>query len=141
MLLRLHERLAAFRGWRADMAAMVLGAIAAAALPPVHIIPILLVSVPGLIFLLDATRMPWVAARRGWWFGFGHHVLGLYWITEAILFEAGRFWWFIPIAVPALAGTLAIFIAIACGVARMARPGWPRVLTLAGAWVLMDLAR
>ena len=98
-------------------------------------------SVPGLLVLIDAARTPAVAARRGWWFGLGHHVLGLYWVTEAILFEAARFWWLVPLAVPALAAALAVFIAAACGVARLARPGWPRVLALGGAWVLADLAR
>ena len=141
MLSRLQSRLAALRGLRADLAALGLGALAAAALPPFHVIPVLLVSVPGLLVLLDAARSPLVAARRGWWFGFGHHVLGLYWVTEAILFEAARFWWLVPLAVPALAATLALFIAAACFLARLARPGWPRVLALAGAWVLADLAR
>ncbi len=83
-----------------------------------------------------------MAARRGWWFGFGHHLLGkLYWITEAILFEADRFWWLVPLAVPATAAGLALFIAAACAVARLAPAGWPRALALAGAWVLADLAR
>jgi apolipoprotein N-acyltransferase len=141
MLLRLQPRLAPLRGLRADLAAAGLGALAASALPPVHLIPVLLVSVPGLLVLLDAARSPWVAARRGWWFGFGHHLLGLYWVTDAILFEAARFWWFVPLAVPALAGLLAVFIGAACLVARLAAPGWPRVLALAGAWVLADLAR
>ena len=73
--------------------------------------------------------------------GFGLHVIGLYWITEAILFEADRFWWLVPLAVPAVAAGLALFIAAACALARLARAGWPRVLALAGAWVLADLAR
>ncbi len=141
MLSRLQSHLAALRGLRADLAALGLGALSAAALPPVHAIPVLLVSVPGLLALLDGARTPMVAARRGWWFGLGHHVLGLYWVTEAILFEAARFWWLVPLAVPALAGVLAAFVAAACGVARLARPGWPRVLALGGAWVLADLAR
>ena len=141
MLSRLQSRLAALRGLRADLAALGLGALSAAALPPFHVIPVLLISVPGLLVLLDAAGSPTVAARRGWWFGFGHHVLGLYWITEAILFEAARFWWLVPLAVPALAAALALFIAAACAVARLAPPGWPRVLALAGAWVLADLAR
>jgi apolipoprotein N-acyltransferase len=141
MLSRLQSRLAALRGLRADMAALGLGALAAAALPPFHVIPVLLVSVPGLLILLDVARSPAVAARRGWWFGLGHHVLGLYWVTEAILFEAARFWWLVPLAVPALAAALALFIAAACLVARCAPPGWPRVLALAGAWVLADLTR
>lgn len=134
-------RLKALRGLRADAAALGLGALAAAALPPVHAIPVLLVSVPGLLALLDGARGPAVALRRGWWFGFGHHLVGLYWITEAILFEADRFWWLVPLAVPAVAAGLALFIAAACAVARLAPAGWPRVLALAGAWVLADLAR
>lgn len=141
MPLSLQQRLAALRRLRADLAALLLGALAAAALPPFHAIPVLLISVPGLLALLDGASSVWVAARRGWWFGLGHHVLGLYWITEAILFEAGRFWWLVPIAVPALAAVLALFIAAACGLAWLARPGWPRVVALAGAWVLTDLAR
>jgi apolipoprotein N-acyltransferase len=141
MFSRVFVSLAALRGFRADLAALALGALAAAALPPAHAIPVLLISVPGLLALIDGARSPAVAARRGWWFGLGHHVVGLYWITEAILFEAARFWWLVPLAVPALAAALAVFIAIACAVARLAPAGWPRILALAGAWVLMDLAR
>src|SRR4051794_9819792 len=99
---RARRQLAALRGVRADLAALGFGALAAAALPPIHAIPVLLVSVPSLLVLIDAARTPWVAARRGWWFGLGHHVLGLYWVTEAILFEAARFWWLVPLAVPSL---------------------------------------
>ena len=126
---------------RADLAAFGLGLLSALALPPVHAIPELLIAVPGLLALLDRASGARQAARRGWWFGFGNHLIGLYWITEAILFEAARFWWLVPLAVPATAAGLAVFIALACAVARMAPAGWPRALALAGAWVLMDLAR
>jgi apolipoprotein N-acyltransferase len=138
---RFIRRLAALRGLRADLAALGLGAFAALALPPVYVLPALLVSFPGLMALIDAAPGPAVAARRGWWFGFGLYLVGLYWITEAILIEAARFWWFVPIAVPALAATLAAFIAAATWAARFARAGWPRALALAGAWVLADIAR
>ncbi len=141
MRLRLFARLDELRGWRADLAALGLGALSAASLPPVCAIPVLLLAVPGLLRLVDVCPRPAVAARRGWWFGFGHHLLGLYWITEAILIEAARFWWFIPLAVPALSALLAAFIAIPVGVSRLAAPGWHRVLALAGAWTLGDVAR
>jgi len=141
MLSRLLARIAGLRGLRADFVAFALGALAATALPPIHAIPLLLISVPGLLTLLDGARGSAVAARRGWWFGFGHHLLGLYWVTEAILFEAARFWWLVPIAVPALAATLALFIAAAAAIARYAARGSQRALALAGAWVLADLAR
>jgi len=129
------------RGARADLTAAAFGALAALAFPPVFALPVLLVAFPVLIALLDAAPRPAVAARRGWWFGFGLHLVGLYWITEAILVEAAKFWWLVPFAVPALAAVLAAFIAAAAFVARYAHRGWPRVLALAGAWTLADLAR
>ncbi|HEY8289669.1 MAG TPA: apolipoprotein N-acyltransferase [Acetobacteraceae bacterium] len=129
------------RGWRADLSALCAGVLASLALPPLHLVPVLLLAIPWLLTLLDSAPGPAVAARRGWWFGFGLNLVGLYWITEAILIEAARFWWFVPIAVPALAAVMAVFIAFAAGVARCAPAGWRRVFCLAGAWVLADLAR
>ncbi len=137
----MFARLATLSGWRADLAALALGVLAAAALPPVCAVPVLLLATPGLLALIDAAAGPGTAARRGWWFGFGHNLLGLYWITEAILVEAARFWWLVPFAVPGLAAVMALFIAAPAGLARLARRGWPRVFALAGGWVLADLAR
>lgn len=128
-------------GWRADLAALGLGALSAAALPPIHAIPVLLLAFPGLLALIHSARSPAGAARRGFFFGLGHHIFGLYWITEAILLESARYWWLVPLAVPALSALLALFIAGPCGIARLARPGWRRVALLAGSYVLFDLAR
>ncbi len=134
-------RLASLTGWRADLVALMAGALSALALPPVYAIVVLLLTVPALLCLIQGARGPAIAARRGWWFGLGLYVAGLYWITEAILVEADRFWWLVPFAVPGVAAVLALFTAAAAAVARLARPGWPMALTLAGAWVLSDLAR
>lgn len=134
-------RLAALRGWRAHAAAAALGLLSALALPPLHVLPVLLVAVPGLLALLGAAPGWRNALLRGFWFGFAHHLLGLYWITDAILIEAARYWWLVPLAVPAVALVLAPFIAVACAASLLARPGWPRALALAGAWVLTDLLR
>src|SRR5690348_14715870 len=95
---RPFDRIAALRGFRADLAAFALGFLAATVLPPMYAVPVLLISVPGLLTLIDSARNWRVALRRGWWFGFGHHLLGLYWVTEAILYEAARYWWFVPLA-------------------------------------------
>lgn len=135
------EGLARLQGWRADLAALGAGALSAAALPPLHAIPVLLLAIPALQALIAAAPGWRAAARRGWWFGFGHHLLGLYWITEAILIEAARFWWLVPFAVPMIACVLAVFVALPAGMARLAAPGWRRVATLAAAWVLSDIAR
>ena len=120
--------------------AWALGLLAALALPPLHVIPVLFVAVPGLLALIGRAPTGWRAARLGFWFGFGQHLVGLYWITEAILLESDRYWWLVPIAVPALAALLSLFIAAPAWIAHRAH-GWRRVATLAGAWVLFDLAR
>ena len=78
---------------------------------PLYVLPALLIGIPVLLCLIQGARGPVAAARRGWWFGFGLHLVGLYWITEAILIEAARFWWLVPFAVPALSAVLAVFIA------------------------------
>ncbi len=138
---RWRVRLAGLRGWRRGAAAALLGVGAALALPPFWALPLLLVSIPGLLALIGSARGWRGALAAGFWFGFGYHVAGLYWITEAILFQAARFWWLVPIAVPGVAAALAVFVAVPCAVAWRARPGWRRLLVLAGAWVLGDLAR
>jgi apolipoprotein N-acyltransferase len=137
----LTEFLAGLVGLRADLVALLAGAVSALALPPLHIVPALLIGIPVLLRLIESARGPAVAARRGWWFGIGLHIAGLYWVTEPILIEAERFWWLVPFAVPALSAVLAVFIAIPAAATWYARPGWRAVLTLAGAWVLADLAR
>jgi apolipoprotein N-acyltransferase len=129
------------RGWRADVAALAAGAASALAFPPLYVLPALLLGVPALLCLIEGARGPMTAARRGWWFGFGLHLVGLYWITEAILIEAARFWWLVPFAVPALSALLAVFIAVPAAVAWRAQAGWRAAFTLAGAWVLADLGR
>jgi apolipoprotein N-acyltransferase len=141
MLLSSADRLAALRGWRADLAAFAGGVSSALALPPLFVLPGLFIGIPVLLCLIRGAPTARASARRGWWFGFGLYTVGLYWITEAILIEAERFWWLVPLAVPALAAVLAVFAAIPAAVAWLAPPGWRRAFALTGAWVLSDLAR
>ncbi len=129
------------RFWRALLAAGILGAFAAAALPPLFVLPTLVIAIPGLLALIGARRRAWEAFWLGCAFGFGHHVFGLYWITDAILIEAADFWWFVPIAVPGLAAILAPFIGVAALAAWYVPAGWRRLVLFAAVWMLGDLAR
>jgi apolipoprotein N-acyltransferase len=126
---------------RAYAAAAGLGVLAAGALPPLNIVPLLFVAIPGLFVLIGRARGWRGAAALGLVFGLFHHMAGLYWVTNAILVMAAEFWWAVPIAVPLLALVMAVFIALACGVARLAPPGWRRLSLFAGMWVFGDLAR
>ena len=49
-------RLISIRGWRRRLLSFVLGALAAAAQSPVHLLPILPVSFCGLVWLLDGAQ-------------------------------------------------------------------------------------
>ncbi len=123
------------------LSACLLGAVCALALPPFTFVPVLFIGIPGLLWLIGRAATPLGAARRGFAWGIGHHVVGLYWVTNAILVQAAQFWWAVPIAVPLLAAVLSVFIAVPCALSRLARSGWPRVLILAGTWELGDVAR
>jgi apolipoprotein N-acyltransferase len=123
--------------WRA----LLLGALAAACLPPVCAVPVLLVAIPGLLAIVARARDGRAAAAAGLCFGIGLHMAGLYWVTNAVLVMAAEFWWAVPIAVPLLSAVLGLFIAVPCALAWYAQAGWPRLAVLSGAWVLGDLAR
>ncbi|MFC0385718.1 apolipoprotein N-acyltransferase [Muricoccus vinaceus] len=128
-------------GWRALAAAFGLGALSSLAMPPVFAVPVLLLCLPGLLVLLGRAGSWKRAAVIGWAFGWGQHVTGLYWITYSILTEAERLWWLVPLAVPLLALWMGLYAAIPAVLAVRARPGWPRVLVLAGGWVLAEFVR
>jgi apolipoprotein N-acyltransferase len=127
--------------WRALAMAFALGAVAALALPPVHLVPVLLLALPGLFVMATAApgarRAAWIGLAWGW----GFHVAGLHWLTNAILTEVERYWWLVPIAVPALALPLGAFTVLPALAARLARPGWPAMLAFAGAWTAAELLR
>lgn len=138
---RFLGHLAGRRGWRAFATAAGLGILAALALPPVHAVPVLLVALPGLLALVGAAERGRTAFWIGFAWGWGFFAAGLYWVTYAILTEVERFWWLVPIAVPALALPLALFVAGPAAIAWRARAGWSRALVFAGAWVGFEMLR
>lgn len=126
-------------GWRRTALAFGAGALASFAMPPFGVFPVLAVSFPVLVWLVDGAaaagggwRTLWAAARTGWWFGFGYHLAGLWWIGAAFLVEADKFAWLLPVAVTLLPAGLAIFTALGTLAARLLwRPGAGRILALA----------
>jgi apolipoprotein N-acyltransferase len=115
------------------------GVLSAAALPPWHLIPVLLFSVPGFLREIDSAPNWRIAAFRAWVFGFGLGVLGLYWITEPMLTEVADFWWLVPFADPLLSAAVAFYTIIPALAAYFVQPGVGRVLAFAGAWILSNL--
>ena len=117
------------------------GMVSALGLPPVHLLPVLLFSVPAFIRLVGAAKSWKQVALTGWLFGFGLGLAGLYWITEPILTELATFWWLVPFAAPLLAAAVAFYSIIPALAARAVKPGFGRLLVFAGAWSAANLVQ
>jgi apolipoprotein N-acyltransferase len=124
-------------GWQRAAIAFIAGAASALALAPVNAWPVLFVTFPVLVWIIDgaaAGRLGGAlgAAIAGWCFGFGYFLAGLYWIGYAFLVDAKTFGWLLPIAVAGLPAYLALFTALGVGFARLIWLRGPeRVLALA----------
>ncbi len=139
------------RGWRRALIGIGAGALSALALPPIGFFPILLVTLPAFVLLLDGAtpnpasgflrrRLP--AFWTGWCFGFGYFLGGLWWIGAAFLADAGAFVALMPLAVLLLPAGLALFWGVASAIARLVWPaGWGRILILGAALSLAEWLR
>ena len=142
----LFAKMGAARGWDRRMLAAAAGGFSVLSMAPVFLWPVLFLTLPVLIALLDRP-VPGIprwrsAAIDGWWFGFGYHFLGLFWIGEAFLVEAHIFGWLMPFAITIMPAGLAIFAGLACaGASAVWRPGPSRLLVLAIAVSIAEYAR
>jgi apolipoprotein N-acyltransferase len=117
-----------------NLAALGLGLVAALSLPPLNVIPAL-VAMAGLLALLQDAPGPWPAFRRGWCFGLGWFLAGLYWIGIAFFTDAERFGALAAPAILLLSGGLALFPGAAAFVLRLRR--WRSIEAMACAWALL----
>ncbi|MFZ0777360.1 MAG: apolipoprotein N-acyltransferase, partial [Xanthobacteraceae bacterium] len=134
-------------GWRRRLIAFTAGALSALAMAPFNAWPVLFLTFPTLVWLIDGAGIGrWggvaAAAAIGWWFGFGYFVAGLYWIGYAFLVDAPDFGWLMPIAVIGLPAVLAIYTALGVALARaLWTRGALRILALAAALTISEWLR
>ncbi|MCP5366322.1 MAG: apolipoprotein N-acyltransferase [Hyphomicrobiales bacterium] len=130
-------------GWRRRGTLALLGLLAALALPPLYLVPLLWLALPGLVWILNGRPGRLAAFGAGWWFGFGYFTAGFYWIGFAMMVEPEKYAWMIPFSVFGLGAGMAVF----CGLTLLAtrllapRPGWGQVLVLAAAWTAFEWVR
>jgi len=134
-------------GWKRAGIALLAGALSALAMAPFNAWPVLLLTFPVMVWLIDgagAGRFRGVpaAALAGWWFGLGYFVPGLYWIGYAFLVDAPTFGWLMPFAVLGLPAYLALFTGFGFGLARLlwTRDG-SRVIALAASLTISEWLR
>ena len=141
-----HAVILAF-GWRRAAIALVAGAASALAMAPINAWPILFVTFPVLVWLVDGSTAgrlsgPMNAALAGWCFGFGYFLAGLYWIGYAFLVDAKTFGWLLPVAVAGLPAYLAIYTALGLAAARLIWVRGPeRILALAATLTIAEWLR
>ena len=146
-LTRLAHSIVLAWGWQRAAIAFVAGAVSALAMAPVDLWPVMFLTFPVLVWLIDgAGAGRWggvlAAATTGWFFGFGYFLAGVYWVGHAFLVEPETFGWLLPIAVSGLPAYLAIFTGLGCAVARaMWGRGAVRILALAVALTAAEWLR
>lgn len=134
--------LPALRGWRRMAAGMLAGAGLAGAQPPLSWIPLIFLTLPIVLWLMDGTRRAMGAFGLGWSVGVGFFGAGLFWIVEPFMVEPEVFGWLAPVALIGMAGGMALFWGAAFAAAhRFWHPGWSRAILLAAVWSLIEFAR
>jgi len=134
-------------GWRRALIAFAAGGLSVLALAPFELWPVLFLTFPVAVWLIDGSaggRWGGVpgAAFAGWWFGFGYFLAGLYWVGHAFLVDADTFGWLLPFAVILLPAGLSFFMAFGFGVARVLWVRGPvRLLALAVALTAAEWLR
>jgi apolipoprotein N-acyltransferase len=136
-------RLVAAAGWRRAAYAFGLGVLTVAALPPVGAVPVLWVTLPALLWLLDGAKRTRTAFAIGWWFHFGYFAFGLYWVSIAMLVDFDQHWPLLPLSATVLPAGLALFGGLATLIVHLAVPArrLARIPLLAVGWVVAEWLR
>lgn len=103
--------------WAWAVLSFVSGCVAALALAPLFWWPLYIIGVSCLYISISNSRSGVSRFWRGWLFGLGYFVSGLYWIGNALLVEGNPYAWAWPLAVLALPALLSFFTGFAALVA------------------------
>lgn len=118
---RIGDWVRGLTGWRRLLFAFAAGAISATGFAPLEFFPALLLGYAALVLLIDGTDAGAHplrdAALAGWAFLFGQFLVGWHWIGFAFLVDPANHLWQMPFAVIGLAAVLALYGAVAGGLA------------------------
>ncbi|MDB5478155.1 MAG: acyltransferase [Alphaproteobacteria bacterium] len=110
---------------------LALGTANALAMPPVYLFPVLLLTFPLFIRMLDKALTTAQAFFKTFLFFFAFHVAGLYWISAALFVDIGHNWWVLPFSLSGLPALMAVYPALAVILwHRMAWQGTGRLIAL-----------
>ncbi len=139
---RIGDSLRGLSGWRRLAVAMLVGALSALAFAPFYLFPLLLLALACLALMLDGAHGVRAAAFTGWGFGFGQFLVGLHWIAYPFMVNPQAHLWQLPFAVTLMPAGLALFTAMACGVAaRLRARGAARLVLLGSSLAIAEWLR
>lgn len=131
-----------FSGKKLYLLAFILGCFSALAFAPVFMAVLLIPTFSMLLALVENQKHAKKAFFVGWWFGFGHFIVGLYWIAIALLVDGSQFYWLIPFAVAGIPFLLSFYPALVCYLSyRLFQAGYTRWLGFCSLWVISEFAR
>ncbi len=125
------------------LASFLAGLVSALGFAPVGLWPLTILAFVGLLWLIREAPRLRSALARGWWFGVGQFVLGLNWIATSFTYQAAMPAWLGWIAVVLLSLYLAVYPAVAAGLAWRWGSGRPltMALVLAAGWIVTEWLR
>jgi apolipoprotein N-acyltransferase len=132
----------ALAGWRRFLLLVLCGALAALALPPLHVFPVFFIAFAVAFRVMEGARSFRQALADGWGLGSGYFIAAFHWIGFAFLVEADTYLWMMPFAVGGLALSMAIYWGLAALAVHAA--GWrglSRYLALAAALAVGEWLR
>ena len=123
--------------------AALIGAVSAFAFAPVGLWPLMPLALAALCELVSRSKSLRHSLALGWAFGFGQFAVGLNWIATAFTFQAAMPAWLGWVAVALLSLYLAVYPALATGLAWRFGRDRPLalLLALAGAWPITEYLR
>ena len=118
-----HEAVKNLSTWPVFIIAVTLGATASFAFAPYHLTILLVPCFVGLVWMLDGvkSRSNWFRAAflRGWAFGFGYFLVGLYWTAYPFLVDIERHLAYIWLAIAVLPMGLALITGLSTALASL----------------------
>jgi apolipoprotein N-acyltransferase len=123
--------------------ALIAGLVSATGFAPLNLWPVTIAAFALWMCLVADAPTIRAALARGWMFGLGHFIVGLNWIAGAFRYQETMPVWLGWVAVVALAIYIAVYPAMAAGLAwRWGRPrGAVFVLIFAAAWMVTEYLR
>jgi apolipoprotein N-acyltransferase len=144
---RLRQWVVRASGSRRAGIAIAAGALSAASQAPLNFWPILFMTLPLAVWLIDGApaqrwRGAWVCAVTGWCFGFGYFIACFYWVGHAFLVDADTFGWLLPVAVIGGPAYIALYTAIGfAGAHLLWQRGAVRIFAFASALTTAEWLR